>query len=216
MNIDSAETDKISGVSPYWRLAYFNDMHKSAYNIGLFGMNTHILPGREAGLTDKYTNIGIDGSYQFLGTREHVMTVNGSYTHEHRQLDASFAADSAIQKNGHLDRFDVNTSYHYDKTYGLTLGLFDIKGNADAELYLNDTSDFGSANNSPNSRGYTLQADWTPLGKEQSWGAPFANMRFAVQYTGYTKFNGAKKDYNGDGRNASDNNTLYTSVWFAL
>jgi hypothetical protein len=221
MNIDSAETDKISGVSPYWRLAYFNDMHKSAYNIGLFGMNTHILPGREAGLTDKYTDIGIDGSYQFLGTREHVMTVNGSYTHEHRQLDASILNDSASQKNGHLDRFDVNTSYHYDKTYGLTAGFFDIRGNKDSVLYAAidngvPIADSGSRTNSPNSRGYTLQADWTPLGKEQSWGAPFANMRFAVQYTGYTKFNGAKNNYDGAGRNASDNNTLYTSVWFAL
>ena len=221
MNIDSTETDKISGVSPYWRLAYFNDMHKSAYNIGLFGMNTHILPGREAGITDKYTDIGIDGSYQFLGTREHVMTVNGSYTHEHRQLDASFLKDSASQKNGHLDRFDVNTSYHYDKTYGLTAGFFDIRGNKDSVLYAatdngDPIADSGSRTNSPNSRGYTLQADWTPLGKEQSWGAPFANMRFAVQYTGYTKFNGAKNNYDGVGRNASDNNTLYTSLWFAL
>jgi hypothetical protein len=37
-----------------------------------------------------------------------------------------------------------------------------------------------------------------------------------VQYTGYTKFNGAKNNYDGEGRNAGDNNTLYTSVWFAL
>ena len=219
MNIDPA--DKISGTSPYWRVAYFNDMHKSAYSVGLFGLSTHILPGREAGPTDKYTDIGIDGSYQFLGTREHVMTVDGSYIHENRKLDASFASEPAIKRNGTVNRLDLSTSYHYDKTYGLTAGFFDITGNKDSVLYAADElgtpiADSGSRTNSPNSRGYTLQADWTPLGKETSWGAPFANMRLAVQYTGYTKFNGAKNNYDGLGRNASDNNTLFTSIWFAL
>jgi hypothetical protein len=36
---------------------------------------------------------------------------------------------------------------------------------------------------------------------------PWLNTRFALQYVAYTKFNGSKLNYDGAGRNASDNNT---------
>lgn len=222
MNIDPG--DQIKGTSPYWRLAYFQDMRKQSYSIGLFGMNNHLRPGwQSGGSTDKYNDIGIDGSYQFLGTREHVFAVNGSYIHERRNLDASF--DPAVigsHKSGSLNKFDLSGSYHYDKTYGVTLGLFDIRGSKDSALYAafddagDPIADEGSRKNSPNSRGYTIQADWTPFGKEDSWGAPWANMRVGLQYTGYTKFNGSSNNYDGLGRDASDNNTLYSFVWFAI
>ena len=61
-----------------------------------------------------------------------------------------------------------------------------------------------------------VQADGTPWGKEDSWGAPWANLRLGLQYTGYTKFNGASHNYDGEGRNASDNNTLFGFVWAAF
>lgn len=214
VNVDPG--DKIKGTSPYWRLAYFQDMRKQAFSVGIFGMNNRLLPGWQSGSTDKYNDIGIDGSYQFLGTREHVFGLNGSFIHENRNLDASFAAGDVSKKNGSLNRLDLSGSYHYDKTYGLTLGLFDIRGNRDDSLYNTGEADFGSVKGSPNSRGYTLQADWTPFGKEDSWLAPWANMRVGVQYTGYTKFNGASHNYDGLGRDASDNNTLYSFVWFAI
>ena len=110
----------------------------------------------------------------------------------------------------------MSGSYYYDKTYGLTLGVFDVNGSKDQLLYNTGEADTGSINASPNSRGYILQADWTPWGKEGSWGAPWANMRLGVQYTGYTMFNGASHNYDGYGRNASDNNTLYTFIWLAF
>jgi hypothetical protein len=37
-----------------------------------------------------------------------------------------------------------------------------------------------------------------------------------MQYTGYHKFNGTGTDYDGTGRNAKDNNTLYLLGWFAF
>jgi hypothetical protein len=61
-----------------------------------------------------------------------------------------------------------------------------------------------------------VQGDWTAFGKEDSWGAPWANLRLGLQYTGYTKFNGAKNNYDGLGRDASDNNTLFAFAWFAI
>jgi hypothetical protein len=32
----------------------------------------------------------------------------------------------------------------------------------------------------------------------------------------YTKFNGARNNYDGSGRNASDNNTLYLLAWLVF
>jgi hypothetical protein len=32
----------------------------------------------------------------------------------------------------------------------------------------------------------------------------------------YTKYDGASTNYDGTGRNASDNNTLYLFVWMAM
>jgi hypothetical protein len=36
-----------------------------------------------------------------------------------------------------------------------------------------------------------------------------------LQYTGYNQFNGAGRNYDGAGRNARDNNTLFLNVWAA-
>ncbi|CAK0777762.1 hypothetical protein CCP4SC76_6470006 [Gammaproteobacteria bacterium] len=36
------------------------------------------------------------------------------------------------------------------------------------------------------------------------------------QYTAYGKFNGASRNYDGSGRDASDNNTLFGFLWTAF
>lgn len=214
MNVDPG--DKIKNTAPYWRLAYLQDMRKQAFSVGLFGMNADLYPGWTPGKTNNFRDVGVDGSYQFLGTREHVFALNGSYTYESRDFAADYADGGVSHKNGRLNNLSLNGSYHYDKTYGLTLGLFDITGNRDDALYNTGEADSGSIKGSPNSRGYIVQADWTPFGKEDSWGAPWANLRLGLQYTGYDRFNGASHNYDGFGRDASDNNTLYTFAWLAF
>ena len=62
----------------------------------------------------------------------------------------------------------------------------------------------GSADGSPDSRGYILQATYLP----------WQNTQFTLQYVGYNKFNGSNNNYNGGGRDASDNNTIYLAGWF--
>ena len=73
-----------------------------------------------------------------------------------------------------------------------------------------------SATASPRASGEVLQADWTPWGKATSWHQPWAILRLGVQYTHYDLFNGAGSNYDGDGRNASDNDTLFLFAWFAM
>lgn len=208
---NAPEGGKIDGVAPYWRLAYIKDNHKDAWSVGMVGMKANLQPGYVSGPTDKYLDIGVDATYQYLGNRKNIYALNTSYIHERQNLDASDSGNKVS-----LNRFDLAGSWHYDQTYGLSLGLFDINGSANATLYTDTADGFGSAASRPDTRGYVLQADWTPFGKEGSWGSPWANLRLGLQYTGYTKFNGAGHAYDGSGRNASDNNTVYAFLWTAF
>ncbi len=45
---------------------------------------------------------------------------------------------------------------------------------------------------------------------------PWQNVKLLAQYVAYKKFNGDTTNYDGSGRNASDNNTLYLLGWLAF
>jgi hypothetical protein len=99
----------------------------------------------------------------------------------------------------------VNAGYFYNYHFGTLggyLGYFSTDGDTDPLLYPADSVD-GSRTGSPDSSGFILQANY--LLKEK--------YKFAIQYTIYDKFNGADNNYDGFGRDASDNNTLYLLVW---
>jgi hypothetical protein len=64
----------------------------------------------------------------------------------------------------------------------------------------------GSANGNPRGAGY--------IANFSVW--PMQNLQLAAQYTGYTRFNGAAINYDGSGRNASGNNTVYLDVKFVF
>ena len=49
--------------------------------------------------------------------------------------------------------------------------------------------------------------------RKNSWGAPFANLKIGLRSTIYTRFNGGTTNYDGFGRNASGNNTLFLYSW---
>lgn len=199
----------VGGGTAYWRLAWMEDLHKQNFSAGVFGFRTALQPDRISGApTNKYDDLGVDASYQFLGTREHIATVNTSFIHERQTRNDLFANGEASNRKGNLNEFKLNASYYYKQTYGFTVGRFDTRGGSDATLY----SD-GFANGSPNTSGYILQADWTPWGKEGSWGSPWANLRLGAQYTMFDKFNGASHNYDGSGRDAKDNNTFFLFAW---
>jgi hypothetical protein len=86
-----------------------------------------------------------------------------------------------------------------------TAGLFNITGTPDPLLFA-QAAVSGSANGGPQSNGYTLNLSWWP---EQ-------NIDLAVQYTSYFRFNGARLNYDGAGRDASANNTVYLLARFVF
>jgi hypothetical protein len=85
------------------------------------------------------------------------------------------------------------------------VGLFDIYGSKDAILYAPGTVS-GSSNGSPSSTGYIVELNYLPV----------QNIRLMLQYTGYTKFNGGNTNYDGFGRTAKDNNTIFLNLWAAF
>jgi hypothetical protein len=98
------------------------------------------------------------------------------------------------------------------QTVGVTLGYFNTWGSRDTGLYAPEEIS-GSASGLPDSEGFIAEFDYIPFGKVNSLLAPWLNLRFALQYVGYTHFNGGDTNYDGFGRDASDNNTLYLNGW---
>ena len=60
----------------------------------------------------------------------------------------------------------------------------------------------------PDSTGVTVQLDGTPFGNGNSPLGKRFNLRLGLQYTAYTEFDGAGRNYDTFGANAADNNTL--------
>lgn len=202
--IDSTSSAVVDGLAPYWRLAYERQWGRNSWEAGLYGVGAHVYPGGGqalAGPTDKFRDWAIDTQYQYIGD-EHLLTLVGTWIHEKQTLGATYAGRGSENASGTLKTLRLGASYFYQRHYGGALGLFSTTGSSDAGLYAPGAFS-GFANNSPDSRGWTAEADWVP----------YENLKFALQYTGYTKFNGGSSNYDGAGRDASANNTLYLLGW---
>ncbi|MBV8401453.1 MAG: cytochrome c [Acetobacteraceae bacterium] len=127
-------------------------------------------------------------------------------------MAGSSALGESSQKSSPLNQVRLNLTYFYRQTYGLNFGWQNTWGKANPLLYP-PAPVTGSANGKPNSNAFIIEADWVPFGKDNSWGRPFANLNIGLQYVIYTRFNGGTTNYDGFGRNASGNNTLFLYSW---
>jgi hypothetical protein len=208
---------RLAGVAPYARLAYTWNFSRGNLQVGGFalhasrgltGANAQGEPVAVAGPTDKFDDFGVDAGYQFFDGDKHIVTVNGLYLTERQRLDATYAAGGSTNLHDSLRALNLNASYWYRNTWGVTLGEFADDGSRDLALYGN--------NGRPDTRGGIAELDWNPFGKTDSWEEPFANLRVGLQYTWYTRFSGLVANVDGAGRHASDNDTLYLFAWLAL
>ncbi|HEY4941671.1 MAG TPA: hypothetical protein VII56_09585 [Rhizomicrobium sp.] len=202
----------VSGAAPYFRVAWQKDFGAQNFEVGAFALLANLYPGGDmsAGTTDRYRDLGIDGSYQFIGDGKNIYTVNARYTDEHQNLAASQILLGAANLTNALHDVRLDASYYWHNTIGGSVGVFDTWGSADPLLYA-DNATF-----KPNSSGLTFQVDGTLFGRDMEHIAGRLNVRAGLQYTLYTKFDGAAANYDGFGRNASDNNTLRIFTWVAL
>jgi len=210
--VNGSDAGKFKGLGTYWRVAYVEDRKRDNFSVGLVGFNAGLQPDRsQLGTADRYRDIGLDASYQYLGNRQNIFTVNASWIKEHQTLNYTFGQQGSSNLKNTLDNFRLAASYHRDQTWGLTGALFRAHGSADVGLHGGTSLD-----GKPDTAGYVLQADWTPWGKETSWGAPWANVRLGLQYTGYSRFNGGSHyidEATGADRRARDNNTTLLFAW---
>jgi hypothetical protein len=216
-NADGGEST-VKGYAPYWRTALQHKFGPHYASVGAFGLLAQLKPGGDGSQgTDRYTDIGYDATYQFNNGGPHGFNANLTYIHELQKLPASLALGGASLASNQLNTLNLNASYSYEQTYSFSGGPFLIHGGADPTLYAPDAVG-GSANGSPNSRGYVTEFDYIPFGKRGALWAPYLNVKVGLQYTYYTQFNGGSANY-GDvasGRSAHDNNTTFLFVWFAI
>ncbi|MBV8876598.1 MAG: cytochrome C [Gammaproteobacteria bacterium] len=202
----------MDGASPYWRAAYqFTRGEEHYFSFGTFGLSTKLKPDPTVARTDHYSDFGFDGVYQYTprdgpGT----VNVNASVIHEKQQLDATFGAGGANNPTNHLTTVEADLTYAWRQTYALSGGVFNTGGSTDPTYF-----GFGTSG-TPDTRGYILMLEWVPFGKTDSWARPWVNVRLGIQYTGYTRFDGGTSNYDGSGRSASDNNTLFLFYWLAF
>ncbi len=198
---DASSEQTIRGVSPYWRLALSREGSGQSMELGTFGMATRWYPSGVTGPTDRYLDLGLDAQYQrSLGGPN--LTAHATYIHERRTLDATFAAGDALGPDRTLRSFKVDAQLVMPWGIAPGIGYFTTSGDADAALYPTAPLD-GSATGSPNSSGVIAELDFNP----------WLNTRLAAQYVLYGSFNGRGTNYDGSGRNAADNNTLYLMAW---
>ncbi len=204
----SADQHIISGLAPYWRLAVEKNWDSHSLEIGTYGLYANVFPGGAAspaapfsGPTDRFMDYAFDAQYQFI-TEPHIVTVHSTWIHEKQTWNASLPLGLASNSSDTLETFKINGIYYYKRTIGGSLGYFNISGDADQGLYP-PGSVSGSATGSPDSSGVTVELDYLP----------WLNTKFIAQYTIYDKFNGGRSNYDGSGRNASHNNTLYVAAW---
>ena len=203
---DSTAVNTTSGLAPYWRVAWQHNFAADYLMLGTFGLHAELYPAGVSGLTNQFTDWGFDGQYEHP-SGDGAIIARARWTHESQHRNADFyAANPASQSlDNNLASLNANVSWATSLKYGLSLGYFQTTGTADALMY-QPGAVTGSANGSPDSQGLMGELTYNV----------WQNLRLGVQYVAYTKFNGGTTGYDGSGRSATDNNTLYTYMWVAF
>ena len=170
-------------------------------------MHMKSTPGAITGLEDGFTDWAVDFQYDrtIPQLKNDVFSLRGTYIRENSSLIASTVGGVAAFPGHHLNTVQGEAEYHFGTRLSGTVGLFSLTGTADPILFA-QTPISGSANGSPQSRGYILNLSWWPQ----------QNIDLAIQYTGYTRFNGGNNNYDAAGRNASGNNSVYLLARFVF
>jgi hypothetical protein len=195
--------NNIRGLAPYWRLAWQQLTAKTQYEFGTYGMHMRSTPHGIAGAENSFTDWAVDTQIDRTVFRKDVLSFRATYIHENSDLLASVAQLAAAQGPHHLNTVLANAEYHLGNRYTGTFGWFDTTGTVDQLLFAPGAVS-GSANGDPRGAGYIANLSF--------W--PWQNLWLAAQYTGYTRFNGGSTNYDGSGRNASSNNTIYLNIKF--
>jgi hypothetical protein len=209
--LDGTVANVVNGITPYWRVAYEYNWGRHSLEAGLYGADIRLYPGAGVplrGPTNEFKDVAEDFQYQFVA-EEHQVTLSGTRIHESATLAASFADGATANPSDTLTTTRLWATYYFRRRVGATVQYFSTTGSTDNLLYPPTAPKtpgvITSANGSPDTRGWIAELNYLP----------WLNVKLSAQYTWYSKFNGACTNYDGVGRNASDNNALYLLLWFA-
>ena len=194
----------IRGIAPYWRVAWQQNGLKNNFEIGTYGMHLKSSPQTVTGLEDGFTDWAADFQYDRIIGKD-VLSWRGTYIEENSTLVASLAAGTAVLNRHHLTTYNTNAEYHFGTRYSAALGWFTTTGTADPLLFPTGAIT-GNLNGDPRSAGYTVNFSVWPV----------QNIDLGLQYTGYTRFNGAATNYDAANRDANGNNAIYLLARFVF
>lgn len=208
VGVDPSGETQVTGLAPYWRVAYTQPVGSGSWEMGAFGLAAKTYPGRDTSSgKDSTTDFGLDSQIQQSAGKSD-LTATIALISEHARWDASQALGNTANASDNLTEFKATVDYLWDKTYGCAAQYFTTTGTSDALAYSS------SQTGSPNSSGFILQANYLPLNKGTGpafW--PRSNVKFSLQYVIYNRFDGSTANVDGVGRSAKDNNTLYLEAW---
>ena len=208
----NAQDTVTDGVSPYWRLVLYKNKGSHSLSFGQVGLYDEIHQAGSHGPVNRFLDIGGDVQYQW-NQKPHFVTFRATGIWEGQDLSAAKAAMAAARATHDLYTVQLWGSYFYYNLAGITLSFFDTLGTRDPTLYAPAELE-GSRNGSPDTAGGFVQLNVLPLSRWFNVHWPALPMtQLALQYTFYGRFNGASSNYDGSGRSAADNNTLYLLLW---
>jgi hypothetical protein len=212
--LDGATSNVLKSGAPYFRFAYEHQFSRHSIEAGVYGATFKLFPGGGSsgapaslsGPANQFRDLAEDLQYQYVG-EDHVVSVTGTRIHENMNLDASFAAQASAARDT-LTTTRLNATYYFKRKLGGTLSHFSTTGTSDALLYPATAAPgvVGSANGSPDTRGWIGEVNYLP----------WLNTKLSLQYTKFDRFNGGSNNYDGFGRTASDNNTVYALLWLVF
>jgi hypothetical protein len=190
----------LDGSNLYWRLAYTREWGAHNIMLGAFGFDAKTLIDNPDAVPDAslgnvhYRDVGLDAQYQYL-LAPHTFTAQLRAVQEN--LD-----DNLVTPNysgpATLNTLFAKASYVYQQKYGSSLTYRNVTGSADGF--------YGYTKDVPDSE------VWTP----EFFYLINQNVRVGVQFNLFTKYLGTESNYDGAGRNASDNNSTYVYLWAAF
>jgi hypothetical protein len=183
-----ADVTKLKGINPYWRLAFNHEWGAHSLMVGTSGMVAKVYddPLDTSDASTTHRDRDVGVDAQYQYLLDpHSVTAQFAHSRNHHRYSD---ADPLAGTSDTTNVTRAKLTYVYQAKYGGSLGSFNSTGSTNTDT-----------------RGWTYEAFWTPI----------QNIRVGAQYTTYSKFDGASSNYDGLGRNASDNNTLFLYVWGA-
>lgn len=203
------------GVIPYVRLALQRTWGSYSAEIGGYALQDNPYPaGVVNGPANTIRDLEVDAQFQWIRPLQ-ALSVQASFIHESQDWAASNPLGLTTNPRDHLNDLTVTVSDLVAQKIGITESYNAIDGTADPLLYPPGPIT-GNAAGKPGTTGWTTELDYYLYNNGGPAWLPWLNAKLFVEDTIYPRFNGAASNYDGTGRSAGANDTVFSGVWVAF